>query len=78
MKKSHESAEDYLENILILRERNGNVRSIDKLFQAQYQYRNEETPHRRLCGDGSERIHHSYGKQRRDRTEDEITQESSS
>ena len=29
MKKSHESAEDYLENILILRERNGNVRSID-------------------------------------------------
>ena len=26
--KSHESAEDYLENILILRERNGNVRSM--------------------------------------------------
>ena len=29
MKKTHESAEDYLEKILILRERNGNVRSID-------------------------------------------------
>ena len=29
MRKTHESAEDYLEKILILRERNGNVRSID-------------------------------------------------
>ena len=29
MKKSHESSEDYLETILILREKNGNVRSID-------------------------------------------------
>ena len=36
MKKSHESAEDYLENILILRERNGNVRSIDIVNQMNY------------------------------------------
>ena len=36
MKKSHESAEDYLENILILRERNGNVRSIDIANEMNY------------------------------------------
>ena len=36
MKKSHESAEDYLENILILRERNGNVRSIDIVNEMKY------------------------------------------
>ena len=36
MKKSHESAEDYLENILILRERNGNVRSIDIVNEMNY------------------------------------------
>ena len=34
--KSHESAEDYLENILILRERNGNVRSIDIVNEMNY------------------------------------------
>ena len=36
MKKSHESAEDYLENILILRERNGNVRSFDIVNEMNY------------------------------------------
>ena len=36
MKKSHESAEYYLENILILRERNGNVRSIDIVNEMNY------------------------------------------
>jgi Mn-dependent DtxR family transcriptional regulator len=36
MKKSHESAEDYLENILILCERNGNVRSIDIVNEMNY------------------------------------------
>ena len=36
MKKSHESAEDYLENILILRERNGSVRSIDIVNEMNY------------------------------------------
>ena len=36
MKKTHESAEDYLENILILRERNGNVRSIDIVNEMNY------------------------------------------
>ena len=36
MKESHESAEDYLENILILRERNGNVRSIDIVNEMNY------------------------------------------
>ena len=36
MKKSHESSEDYLENILILRERNGNVRSIDIVNEMNY------------------------------------------
>ena len=36
MKKSHESAEDYLETILILRERNGNVRSIDIVNEMNY------------------------------------------
>ena len=36
MKKSHESAEDYLESILILRERNGNVRSIDIVNEMNY------------------------------------------
>ncbi len=34
--KSHESAEDYLENILILCERNGNVRSIDIVNEMNY------------------------------------------
>lgn len=37
--KSHESAEDYLENILILRERNGNVRSIDIVNEMNYSKR---------------------------------------
>ena len=32
----HESAEDYLENILILCERNGNVRSIDIVNEMNY------------------------------------------
>ena len=36
MKKSHESAEDYLETILILREKNGNVRSIDIVNKMHY------------------------------------------
>lgn len=36
MKKSHESAEDYLESILVLRERNGNVRSIDIVNELNY------------------------------------------
>lgn len=36
MKKSHESAEDYLETILILRERKGNVRSIDIVNEMNY------------------------------------------
>ena len=36
MKKSHESAEDYLETILILREKNGNVRSIDIVNRMNY------------------------------------------
>ena len=36
MKKSHESAEDYLETILILRERKGNVRSIDIVNESYY------------------------------------------
>ena len=36
MKKTHESAEDYLESILILRERNGNVRSIDIVNEMNY------------------------------------------
>ena len=36
MKKSHESAEDYLETILILREKNGNVRSIDIVNKMNY------------------------------------------
>ena len=36
MKKTHESAEDYLEKILILRERNGNVRSIDIVNEMNY------------------------------------------
>lgn len=36
MRKTHESAEDYLENILILRERNGNVRSIDIVNEMNY------------------------------------------
>ena len=36
MKKSHESAEDYLETILILRERKGSVRSIDIVNEMNY------------------------------------------
>jgi Mn-dependent DtxR family transcriptional regulator len=36
MKKSHESAEDYLESILVLRERKGNVRSIDIVNERNY------------------------------------------
>lgn len=36
MKKSHESSEDYLETILILREKNGNVRSIDIVNKMNY------------------------------------------
>ena len=36
MKKSHESSEDYLETILILREQNGNVRSIDIVNKLNY------------------------------------------
>ena len=36
MRKTHESAEDYLEKILILRERNGNVRSIDIVNEMNY------------------------------------------
>ena len=36
MKRSHESAEDYLETILILRERKGNVRSIDIVNEMNY------------------------------------------
>ena len=36
MKKSHESAEDYLETILILREKNGNVRYIDIVNKMNY------------------------------------------
>ena len=36
MRKTHESAEDYLEKILILRERNGNVRSIDIVNKMNY------------------------------------------
>ena len=36
MKKGHESAEDYLETILILRERKGNVRSIDIVNEMNY------------------------------------------
>ena len=36
MKKSHESSEDYLETILILREQNGNVRSIDIVNKMNY------------------------------------------
>ena len=36
MKSSHESSEDYLETILILRERNGNVRSIDIVNEMNY------------------------------------------
>lgn len=36
MKKSHESSEDYLETILMLREQNGNVRSIDIVNKMNY------------------------------------------
>ena len=36
MKKSHESSEDYLETILILREKNGNVRSIDSVNKMNF------------------------------------------
>ena len=36
MRKTHESAEDYLENILILKEMNGNVRSIDIVNEMNY------------------------------------------
>lgn len=36
MKKSHESEEDYLEKILMLRERNGQVRSIDIVNEMNY------------------------------------------
>ena len=36
MRKTHESAEDYLEKILILRERNDNVRSIDIVNEMNY------------------------------------------
>ena len=36
MKKSHESSEDYLETILILRQKNGNVRSIDIVNKLNY------------------------------------------
>ena len=36
MKSSHESSEDYLETILILRERKGNVRSIDIVNEMNY------------------------------------------
>lgn len=36
MKKSHESSEDYLETILMLREKNGNVRSIDIVNKMNY------------------------------------------
>ena len=36
MKNSHESSEDYLETILILREKNGNVRSIDIVNKLNY------------------------------------------
>ena len=36
MRKTHETAEDYLEKILILRERNGNVRSIDIVNEMNY------------------------------------------
>ena len=32
----HQSAEDYLESILILRERNGRVRSIDIVNELQF------------------------------------------
>ena len=36
MKKSHESSEDYLETILMLREQNGKVRSIDIVNKMNY------------------------------------------
>ena len=36
MKKSHESSEDYLETILMMREQNGNVRSIDIVNKMNY------------------------------------------
>ena len=36
MKKSHESSEDYLETILMLREKHGNVRSIDIVNKLNY------------------------------------------
>ena len=69
MKKSHESAEDYLENILILCERNGNVRSIDIVNEMNYSKPSISIAMKKLRTE-AERIHHSYGKRRRDRTED--------
>ena len=36
MKKSHESSEDYLETILMLREKHGNVRAIDIVNKLNY------------------------------------------
>lgn len=50
--KSHESAEDYLENILILRERNGNVRSIDIVNEMNYSKPSISTAMKKLRTEG--------------------------
>ena len=52
MKKSHESAEDYLETILILRERNGNVRSIDIVNEMNYSKPSISIAMKKLKGEG--------------------------
>ena len=52
MKKSHESAEDYLETILILRERNGSVRSIDIVNEMNYSKPSISIAMKKLKGEG--------------------------
>lgn len=52
MKKSHESSEDYLETILILRERNGNVRSIDIVNEMNYSKPSISIAMKKLKGEG--------------------------
>ena len=68
MKKSHESAEDYLENILILRERNGNVRSIDIVNEMNYSKPSISIAMKKLRTEGY--VEMDLNERRRDRTED--------
>lgn len=60
----HESAEDYLESILVLQQRRGQVRSIDIVNELGYSKPSVSIAMKKLRGkrlylDGCGRIHHS-------------------